>query len=153
MIVSFSGNGTDNNQAWKGKLAVNPQTKKDYGPSKEYRPSKGDVAIKWISTFVLATLLLASVTHSKISAIAISENMHRLTSKQGPETVQAACRMFVILFLIVLIPNGINLLRGIWQGLFRKDIPWPRKRSFVVVSTLNRLLQLRSWDILYSTHS
>ena len=84
---------------------------------------------------MLASLLLAFVTQSKISAIAISENMQRLTSEPGPETVQAACRMFVILFLIVLIPNGVNFLRGVWGGLFRKDIPWPCKRSFVVVST------------------
>ena len=86
---------------------------------------------------MLASFLLAFVTQSKISAIAISENMQRLTSEK--DTVQAACRMFVILFLIVLIPNGVNFLRGIWGGLFRKDIPWPGKRSFLVVSTLYKL--------------
>ena len=97
----------------------------------EHRPSRGVVYIKWISTFILAALLLAFVTQSKVAVISIAEQMHKAADRGS--TADACC-MFVMLFLIVLIPYCVNFLRGIWEGLFRKDIPWPNKRALILVS-------------------
>ena len=131
-----SGAGTGRKKKPR-KLTIEQPTKIDVELSKKrlykHRPSTGVRAIKWISTFVLAALLLAFVTQSKISWVALSEHMHK-TSQDSTGTA-AACQMFVMLFLIVLIPNCLNFFRGIWEGLFRKDIPWPKKTAFLVVSS------------------
>ena len=122
-------------QGKKPKLTIENPSKIEAAQGKKrfykHRPSRGVVYLKWISTFILAALLLAFVTQSKVSVISIAEQMHR--AADGEATADA-CRMFVMLFLIVLIPNCVNLLRGIWEGLFRKDIPWPNKRALILVS-------------------
>lgn len=128
------GTGT----AKKSKLTIELPTKIDTELSKKrfykHRPSQKVIVVKWISTFVMAALLLAFVTQSKVSVIAISENMNRQALSGDATKTQEACRQFVMLLLLVLIPNCLNFIRGVWGGLFRKDIPWPRPSAFLLVS-------------------
>ena len=139
LIVCLSGNATASShpstQGQKPKLTIERQSKIDAAQGKKrfykHRPSRGVVLLKWISTFIIAALLLAFVTQSKVAVVSIAEQMHR--AADGGSTADA-CRMFVMLFLIVLIPNCVNFLGGIWEGLFRKDIPWPNKRALILVS-------------------
>ena len=149
MIFCRAGQATasshPSSQTQKRKLTIERPSKIEAAQGKKrfykHRPSRGVIYFKWITTFILAALLLALVTQSKVAVISIAEQMHSKARKSTTE----ACQMFVMLFLIVLIPNCVNFLRGIWNGLFRKDIPWPNKKALLLVSLLNIQLYFRCW--------
>ncbi|XP_052786292.1 chitin synthase chs-1-like [Mya arenaria] len=102
------------------------QKKKDY----RHRPSKKAVLIKWISTLLLFVLILGFINFSKISVISITNRMYH-AEKNGH-----APGMFIMLQLMAVIPQVINFMRGIMRGAFRKDIPWPSKRSLTVATVV-----------------
>ncbi|XP_052786214.1 uncharacterized protein LOC128221652 [Mya arenaria] len=93
--------------------------KKDYS----HRPSKKVVLIKWITTLLLFVLILGFVNFSKISFISIANRMFH-AEKNGH-----APWMFIMLQIVAVMPHIFNLIRGILRGAFRKDLPWPSKRS------------------------
>lgn len=117
------------------KLAIEHQSKIDKEFSKKsayrHRPSVKVVVIKWVSTAILGALLLACVTDSKISIIALSNKMN----KDIEDKSEHAFKGFVILQLLAVIPNVINFIRGVWTGAFRKDLPWPRKKALIAVNS------------------
>ncbi|XP_045184960.2 uncharacterized protein LOC123542969 isoform X2 [Mercenaria mercenaria] len=117
----------------KKKLAIQNQSKIDREFSKKisyrHRPSVKVIVTKWISTVILGALLLACVTDSKISIIALSNKMNRDEEEVKEGVVE---KQFVMLQLLAVIPNVINFIRGIWAGAFRQDLPWPRKKALIV---------------------
>ncbi|XP_052786371.1 uncharacterized protein LOC128221808 [Mya arenaria] len=108
------------------KIEVEYRKKKDY----RHRPSKKVVLIKWISTFLLFVLILGFVNFSKISVISISNRMFH-AGKDGH-----APGMFIMLQMMAVIPHIFNFIRGIMRGAFRKDIPWPSKRSMIAATVV-----------------
>ncbi|XP_052225815.1 uncharacterized protein LOC127841188 [Dreissena polymorpha] len=88
------------------------------------RPSICTVVLKWVSSVLFGLVLLVCVIESKLCILAISNKMRN--------TSEMRYVRFVMLFLVVLVPSVLNLIRGFWRGAFRKDKPWPRKPVLLV---------------------
>ena len=96
--------------------------------------SKWSTVLKWITTIIVGTFLLFLLTVSKISVIGLSQKLN--TTAVGNQTDiqrQESNRSFVMLLLVLLIPNVFGLLRSIWVSGWRSDMPWPRKSSLLLV--------------------
>lgn len=120
-------------------LTINKQTKieKESAKSQNYchRPSVNVVVIKWVSTVILGLLLLGCLVASKLSMLTLSATLKNATNITSPGyqyDLSKKPNVFVMLLWIVLAPNIINLLRGLWAGAFRSDLPWPGKKSLFV---------------------
>ncbi|XP_052221808.1 uncharacterized protein LOC127838232 [Dreissena polymorpha] len=103
-------------------------------PAGRARPSIGKVVLKWLCSVFLGIVLLACVIETKLGILNISNKMR--------ETSERRFVRFIMLFLVVLVPSVVNLLRGIWRGALRHNMPWPRKPAFLwglVVSLLEAL--------------
>ncbi|XP_078327748.1 uncharacterized protein LOC111112966 isoform X4 [Crassostrea virginica] len=87
-------------------------------------PSKLIVVLKWITTTLFGAVLLASLVSSKITLLGLAWNV-----KSGTEREEA----FVMCLVVLLAPNVISLVRALWNVIGRSDIPWPSKKSMVLV--------------------
>jgi hypothetical protein len=99
----------------------------------QHKASRAEVAIKWISTIVIALLFLACLIQSKISLLALSSAMHASNDYLDRD---ARCRMFVLLQIIALVPHVINLIRGVWGGVLRRDRKWPKGKVMLVAVSM-----------------
>ncbi|KAL4216723.1 hypothetical protein ACF0H5_024446 [Mactra antiquata] len=129
---SSAYSGTSSRKTSRKKLSVEQNSKIDKtlheNVTYHHRPSIQVVIIKWLSTILLALILLGCVTESKLSVVVLSHSMN----KEASDNLNMSCRLFVMLQILLLVPNGINFIRGIWAGGFRKDIPWPKKSSLIL---------------------
>ncbi|XP_033725123.1 uncharacterized protein LOC117315086 isoform X2 [Pecten maximus] len=120
------------------KLTVKGKSKVDRELSKkqiqDIKPSKLVVIFKWISTFLIGSIALACLIGSRVSFVSIAVRL-RLPGNDEvsiPNNTYA----FTMVTMLLLIPNVFNLLRSLWMGLSRKDMPWPSKRSIIwIVAT------------------
>ena len=92
------------------------------------RPSKLYVAYKWLLTFFFGCALLACVTFSKTSVIALGTDLHISEDMSNHNSV------FVMLQMIVLIPYSFTFLRSLWAIIGRQDLPWPKRSAVIWVS-------------------
>jgi hypothetical protein len=99
----------------------------------QHKASRAEVSIKWISTIFIALLFLVCLIHSKISLLALSSDMHASNDNLDRH---ARCRMFVILQIISLVPHVINLIRGVWGGVLRRDREWPKGKVMLFAVSL-----------------
>ncbi|KAH3868290.1 hypothetical protein DPMN_031433 [Dreissena polymorpha] len=96
-----------------------------------FRPSYGVVVLKWLSTFLLCLLILAFVIFSKVGIVSISQQMSRELVEDAA-AVKRTQGVFVSLQIATVVPHVFSFLRGILMGAFRKDIPWPTRRSLIL---------------------
>ncbi|KAL3887259.1 hypothetical protein ACJMK2_027203 [Sinanodonta woodiana] len=136
--------GGDNNSV-KYLLTVSAKSKvqKEHDTKEDVHrhPSRLVVFFKWFSSILIGLLFLACLVLSKLSIIALSNFLSNNTT----ETSQFKCsgeylsqkdvdnaRVLCMLILLLLIPNVINFIRGIWLAFFRSDIPWPGKKALLI---------------------
>jgi hypothetical protein len=103
----------------------------------QHKASRVEVAIKWISSFVILLLFGSCLVFSKISLLALSSAMHASNDNLDRD---ARCRMFVMLQIISVVPHVINLIRGVWKCVLRRDRKWPKGK--VMIFAVNMLLLL-----------
>ncbi|XP_060075146.1 uncharacterized protein LOC132554839 [Ylistrum balloti] len=118
------------------KLTVKEQSKVDRELSKkqvqDLRPSKIVVIFKWVATLLLGLTALGCLIASRVSFISIAVRLRMPENDNIPNSSYA----YTMITMILLIPNVFNLLRSLWMGLSRKDMPWPSRRSiFWIVGT------------------
>ncbi|XP_071138349.1 uncharacterized protein [Mytilus edulis] len=93
-------------------------------------PSKYVVVTKWVATIIFGVLLLVCLVSSKLSAIGIaaklSETGNCFTNQNG-ENSKDCSTSFILLLLLLVIPNVLTCLRFTWNSLYRKDRKWPSK--------------------------
>lgn len=117
-----------NNQDNVPELTVNiePTTVKKYTPQ---GPSNFIVLLKWVTTMIFASILLACLVVSKITIIGLAQSLNP-GSKVTKENYQACFMCFAIL----LGPNVISIFRSVWNIIGRSDIPWPNFKTIIYVS-------------------
>ncbi|XP_063437912.1 uncharacterized protein LOC134718963 [Mytilus trossulus] len=93
-------------------------------------PSKYVVVTKWVATIIFGVLLLVCLVSSKLSAIGIatklSETGNCFTDQKGDNSKDCSTS-FILLLLLLVIPNVLTCLRFTWNSLYRKDRKWPSK--------------------------
>ncbi|XP_053391052.1 chitin synthase chs-2-like [Mercenaria mercenaria] len=100
-----------------------------------HKPSTFAVVIKWLFTIIFGILLLACLTVSKTSILALSEAM----GNHPDLDISSRCRLFVKLQILTLVPNIINLLKSLWAGAFRKDFPMPSGKTILCAIPISLL--------------
>lgn len=112
------------------RLSVKDKSKVDRELSKkeiqDTKPSKPVVVFKWVATATIGLLVLACLIASRVSFVSIAVRL-RLTDSNAENNTYG----FTMVTILLLIPNVFNLLRSMWMGLSRKDMPWPSKRSIM----------------------
>ena len=121
--------------------------------------------IKCVVSVLISACLLACVVASKLSVVELGLQLNftrefpsdsanntsvksnntatNIASAQcGPSCRQAA-RVFVMLVLVLIIPYGYSLLRGMFQSGFKRTHPWPTKRALIWVRVFCFVLCLR----------
>ncbi|XP_052809565.1 uncharacterized protein LOC128238038 [Mya arenaria] len=88
---------------------------------------------KWILTAVLSLFLLALITCSKVSIMVLSK---RLADRVNT-TKESTVILFVMLEMMILIPNIVTLFRSIIKCYFRRDIPSPAKWEYFLAFAIS----------------
>ncbi|XP_033747575.1 uncharacterized protein LOC117332686 [Pecten maximus] len=108
------------------QLTMDEQSKVEREMSKkevlDLSPSKAVVIFKWIVTMIFALIGLGFLVGSSLSFIEIAARLPGAYNKES-------CSAFSTILLILFVPNVFNLLRSLWNGLRRHDMPWPNKRA------------------------
>ena len=140
--VSNTYSDTTSNTQYRARgvnLTVNNPSKIDRNPIKAQvnTPSKAIVVVKWLATIILGLLFLFSLVLNMLSFIGISTRSvpdKILEGKPGQKNFLIASQAFVTVLLVLLIPNFLNAFRSFSVSFFRKDMPWPCRKSVIWVS-------------------
>lgn len=89
-------------------------------------PSRIIVILKWLTTLIFAAVLLSCLVTSKLTVIGLSRHLGNGTD--------AKYQAFIMCLVILFAPNVISIFRSIWNIIGRSDIPWPNKKSILLVS-------------------
>ncbi|KAK3596690.1 hypothetical protein CHS0354_038027 [Potamilus streckersoni] len=121
----------------KSKVQKEQDTKEDV----YQHPSRFIVFFKWFSSIVIGLLFLSCLVLSKLSIIALSNSLSNSTIKNSKFTCSGEylsqkdvdnARVVCMILVLLLMPNVINFIRGIWLAFFRSDIPWPGKKALLI---------------------
>ncbi|OWF56620.1 Chitin synthase 1 [Mizuhopecten yessoensis] len=108
------------------QLTMDEQSKVERELSKkevlDLSPSKTVIIFKWVVTFIFGLIGLGCIVGSSLSFIEIAARLPGADNKES-------CSAFSTILLILFVPNVFNLLRALWNGLRRHDMPWPNKRA------------------------
>lgn len=96
--------------------------------------SKIVTLFKWIGTIVCGCMLLGSLVYSKLSIIILSRKLNETNVDEEGTPSGESTRCFLMLVLLLLVPNVFNFFRAVWVAGFRKDFPWPKRTSMLLVS-------------------
>ncbi|XP_048748701.2 uncharacterized protein LOC125660927 isoform X3 [Ostrea edulis] len=88
-------------------------------------PSRIIVILKWLTTLIFAAVLLSCLVTSKLTVIGLSRHLGNGTD--------AKYQAFIMCLVILFAPNVISIFRSIWNIIGRSDIPWPNKKSILLV--------------------
>ncbi|KAL5019920.1 hypothetical protein ScPMuIL_002812 [Solemya velum] len=102
--------------------------------------SKIVTLFKWIGTIVCGCMLLGSLVYSKLSIIILSRKLNETNVDEEGTPSGEGTRCFLMLVLLLLVPNVFNFFRAVWVAGFRKDFPWP-KRTSMLLGLLTSILE------------
>lgn len=110
--------------------------------SNKSRDFKNEVVIrvaKWVTAFIIYGAVLSCVVTSKICLLvlgqqfkSIDETTTNSTTKYSSETNKQA--LFLMLVLVLMIPEAVCFIITCWTSLLEKDRPWPSKQASIFVS-------------------
>ena len=80
------------------------------------------VAVKWVSTFFMFSATLFCLVASKLSLVSISQRLNDGNNKDNPVA-------FVMLMLIMMIPQFLGFLRSLASSAFSSKEYWPSKAA------------------------
>lgn len=139
----------------KESLAVNQQSKVAEHLSKKNpeETNKSSVLVsfsKWFVTLLLFCLSVACLTGSKFGIISLSQKLNTTLTTGNDKDHESAVYLMMLCVLLI-VPSFITFIRSIWEGAFRKDLPWPSNLALIVVSLLicNIIKQCSIYDISY----
>ena len=96
---------------------------------------------KWLVAIILFSVVLFCVVTSKICLLVLGQQFKSVhhtgndgTDKTAAETSKQA--LFLMLLLVLTIPQAVSLIYASWTSLRRKSRPWPTKQGFLLVSQL-----------------
>ncbi|KAK6184985.1 hypothetical protein SNE40_007319 [Patella caerulea] len=123
---------TDPPPELKEKLTVQGKSKIEEALTR--KTSKGYLCIvpviKVFATMVIGLLVLFCIAVSKFSILSLTLNITAIGSN-SKDRIENTSR-FIALYFIFLCPYVFNLLRALWVGGLRKDMPWPSLRSILL---------------------
>ncbi|KAK3596694.1 hypothetical protein CHS0354_038031 [Potamilus streckersoni] len=116
----------------KSKVQKRQEAKEDV----RHHPSRLVVFVKWFSSILIGLLFLSCLVLSKFTIVALSNTLN----KNATGYTEVNCfgesmdnpRVVFMILLLLLIPNVINFIRGIWLAFFRSDLPWPGKKALLM---------------------
>ncbi|XP_053401610.1 chitin synthase chs-1-like isoform X2 [Mercenaria mercenaria] len=85
--------------------------------------------LKWVFIFLSGVILLGLLVWGKLSFLSLAEAMH----DDDDFGLQSRCRIFVMLQIILCLPQALNLIRGVWYGCIRTHVHVPKKTIGVVI--------------------
>lgn len=88
--------------------------------------------VKCAVAVFLSLLLLVCGVFSKLSLLAVAKCSVDDSAKRG--------RRYIMLVLILMIPQFLCFVSAAWGSLGKKKSPWPTKRAILIVSILLRLV-------------
>ena len=102
--------------------------------------------LKWITAIFLFLAVLCCIVASKVCFLVLGQQFKSLnqTVAANNSTVSEPAEsrkqaLFIMLVLVVMIPQGVSFVYAMWTTLGRKSHLWPNSRGFLLV----RLLILR----------
>lgn len=99
--------------------------------------------VKWISTIIIFAAVLTCLVGSKLTLISISQNLNS-SDHEITDTSDLPDIAFVMIILIMVIPNVISFIRMLIISAFSSVDMWPSKKSFFFVS-----IHTSSYMLLY----
>lgn len=89
-----------------------------------------------VGIFLFASVLTCLVT-SKVSLLSMASfhwNTTNPTDTQKKDAKQNQETLFIMIVLVLMIPEGFSFLKSCWSSLLRKSHRWPCKKAIIVVS-------------------
>ena len=84
--------------------------------------------VKCVVAVVLSLMLLSCGVFSKLSVIAVAKCNAKSSAERG--------RRYIMLALILMVPQFVAFVSATWRSIRTKNSPWPTKRAIVVVSKI-----------------
>lgn len=118
------------------KLTVNEIPKLHIQKVRDPRPSVWLSVFKWVFAILLSLSMLACVVTSKISLISIGVFYNNGTSScSSTSTVDFSKETtFIMMVLVLMIPQFMSFIRACWASLFSAVHPWPSNKAILCVS-------------------
>lgn len=123
--------------------------------SNKSRDFKNEVVIrvaKWVTAFIIYGAVLSCVVTSKICLLvlgqqfkSIDETTTNSTTKYSSETNKQA--LFLMLVLVLMIPEAVCFIITCWTSLLEKDRPWPSKQASIFVSIRSSYLVIAKMNL------
>ena len=111
------------------------QTEPKVEKLKRYHESLPNLAflpyVKCAVAVFLSLLLLGCCVFSKLSVIAVAKCDILGSANRG--------RRYIMLVLILMIPQFIGFISSAWGSLGKKNSPWPTKKAIAVVSLRRKM--------------
>lgn len=111
------------------KLTVDEESKVDQLKKKEEGPSSFLPVAKCIVAAFISLVVLGCAVCSKISVIRVAESLK--SESKGEENA----RVFILLSLILILPQFVAFIGSTWGSIRYHNRPWPTRSAVVVVST------------------
>lgn len=131
-----------------GKIEVIEEKQKD-----KKQTSVGLALVKWISTILMFLLTLSCLVASKITVISIAQTLNSSDKGEKRDTSLNPDVAYVMIILIMLIPNFISFLRTFASSAFSITDMWPSKKSFFFVSVLLLIINYYKMIAMYIVQS
>ena len=94
------------------------------------RPSIWLSVAKWLIAVILFLSVLACVVASKVCLVSIGQIY---TNNESNKNSGERETLFVMLVLVLWIPEAFAFFRSCWGSLLRSSHPWPSRKAIVVV--------------------
>ena len=100
----------------------------------------------WWPSYCFFVVLFCVVT-SKICLLVLGQHFKSVNSTGNNDTDKTAAKtskqaLFLMLLLVLTIPQVVSLIYASWTSLSRKSRPWPTKQGFLLVRDLRFLKQV-----------
>lgn len=120
----------------QAKLTVQCKAKLDVEKVRDRRPSIWLSVFKWLFAILLSFSVLSCVVASKISLISIGifYNTTRNTCANVVPVGYEHETTFIMMVLVLMVPQFVSFVRSFRAGLFSEFHPWPSKSGIIWVS-------------------
>ena len=96
---------------------------------------------KWIGGIFLFASVLTCLVASKISLLSMASFRWNtnVTDTQKKDPKQNQETLFIMIVLLLMIPEGYSFLMACWTSLFSKNHKWPCKKAIILVRTFSKV--------------